>query len=176
MSRKIALKDAIVKYKVSERSIHRRVVQFNVAKYISVTGDIMYNDDELSRAFKPKTKINDSEIKISYNDVDWERANCRGIGTDLFYLEEDLLRHKGLEFSQVRGVCFVCPIREQCLQWAYATKEEFGMFGGVSAVERRYIAKEDFFNPFLSALRRDLENWGISLKELAASSKARRVA
>ena len=112
--------------------------------------------------------------EISYSDIDWERANCRGVGTDLFFLEEELLRHKGLEFSQVRSICFLCPIRQQCLEWAFATREEYGMMGGVSAVERKYIIRKDYRSPFLSALRRDLDKWGVSLRTLVDATKARR--
>jgi len=113
--------------------------------------------------------------EISYSDVDWTLANCRGVGTDLFFLEEELLRHKGLEFFQVRAVCFTCPIRQQCLKWAYANREEYGMYGGVSGVERKYLAKKDFYNPFLSALRRDLDKWGVNLRTLYEASKAKKV-
>ena len=111
---------------------------------------------------------------IAYKDVEWEKANCRGINTELFFLEEETIKHKGLEFSQVRGICFRCPIRQKCLEWAYADKENYGMNGGVSGNERRLIAEKDFDSRLLGALKKDLNKWGIGLEELYEASKAQK--
>lgn len=109
---------------------------------------------------------------IAYKDIEWEKANCRGINTDLFFLEEETMKHKGLEFSQVRGICFRCPIQKECLEWAYANKEDYGMSGGLSGTERRLVAAKDFNSKFLGALKKDLGKWGIGLEEVYEASKA----
>jgi WhiB family redox-sensing transcriptional regulator len=35
----------------------------------------------------------------------------------------------------------VCPLREQCLQFALVNNEHYGVFGGLTAVERAYIRR-----------------------------------
>jgi len=101
--------------------------------------------------------------------TDWTKANCKGINTDLFFLEEDLLRRKGLEIRYIRQVCFGCPIRRECYKYGYE-KERWGMFGGVTSWERNEIAKKDYDSRFLQALRRDLEVFGVSLEEILDDS------
>jgi len=88
--------------------------------------------------------------EISYSDVDWTLANCRGVGTDLFFLEEELLRHKGLEFSQVRAVCFTCPIRQQCLKWAYANRESTECMAGFRESKESILPRKIFTTHFLA--------------------------
>jgi WhiB family redox-sensing transcriptional regulator len=169
MSRKINVEDAASRYGVTERTIHRWVADHNITKYIHPLDlqDVMYDDDELNAIANPKPAI-------FYKDVDWERANCRGLQTDLFFLEDDLLRRKFLEFSQVRAVCFRCPIRQQCLEWAYANDERYGMMGGVSGVERRLVAQGKFNDPFLSTLKTDIKAFGGTLESIVEASKYRR--
>lgn len=42
---------------------------------------------------------------------------------------------KGLEETAV-GVCRACPVRAECLQYALAADERFGVWGGLSETER----------------------------------------
>ena len=104
-----------------------------------------------------------------HREVDWTKANCKGISTDLFYLEEELLKKKQLTISYMRRVCFSCPIRRECYQYGY-TKERWGMFGGVTSWERNEIAKKDYDSRFLQALRRDLDSFGVSLNSILKDS------
>lgn len=169
MSRKISLLDACRKYEVTDRTIHRQVREKGVQKF-TIFSKIMYNDEQLSKIFRPE--LERDEMDIAYEDVDWTLANCRGVGTDLFFLEEEHLKHKGLEFFQVRAVCFSCPIRKQCLEWAFASKEEYGMLGGVSGNERRAIFQEKYDSDILSALKYDLTKFGVDFDSLIPASKA----
>ena len=102
-------------------------------------------------------------------EINWDKANCKGISTDLFYLEEELLKKKQLTISYVRRVCFSCPIRRECYQHGYK-KERWGMFGGVTSWERNEIAKKDYDSRFLQALRRDLKEFGVPLDEILEDS------
>jgi len=111
--------------------------------------------------------------EINYNDVDWMAARCRGISTDLFFLEEEFLRARGLEFELVRSVCFSCPIQRQCLEWAFASNERYGMWGGVSGYERNAIRRKDFDNQFVSALKVQLEKYGVPFEEIIEASEAK---
>ena len=170
MSRKIYVGDAAKRYQVTERTIQRWVLENSITKYVNPLDqtDVMYDDDELSKIARPQPSIN-------YDDIDWDSANCRGIQTDLFFLEEDLVKKKHLEYEMVRRVCFACPIRQQCLEWAYATSERYGMMGGVPGIERRYIAKGEFNSPFLSALKVFVDKYRIDFTLFVQASKVRRI-
>jgi hypothetical protein len=104
---------------------------------------------------------------------DWSKANCKGINTDLFYLEEDLLKRKHMNIRQMRQICFKCPIRRECYQYGYS-RERFGMFGGVTGWERKEIAENTFDARFLQSLRRDLKEFGVELQEIIADSQIER--
>ena len=147
------MSEATAKYEVGERTIYRR--GHGVTRTI-IDGEVVFDAEELFAAF------NTSKRSFPYTEDD----RCRGIGTDLFFLEEDGLKQKGLDFTQVRSICFTCSNRQPCLDWAYETKEEFGMYGGLSANERKQILGKNYDGKFLGALKRDLEKFGVDFTEV----------
>lgn len=67
-------------------------------------------------------------------NMDWEDlARCGEIGGDLFFPE------KNQSMQAQKAVCAGCPVSAQCLEWALANDEQFGVWGGLSAAERRRI-------------------------------------
>ena len=147
------MSEATAKYEVGERTIYRR--GHGVTRTI-IDGEVVFDAKELFAAF------NTSKRSFPYTEDD----RCRGIGTDLFFLEEDGLQQKGLDFTQVRSICFTCSNRQPCSDWAYETKEEFGMYGGLSANERKQILGKNYDGKFLGALKRDLEKFGVDFTEI----------
>lgn len=59
-------------------------------------------------------------------------------------------RHPEVEFFPGRGesldgaknICRRCPVREQCLDYALATNQEHGIWGGESERERRRLRRK----------------------------------
>jgi WhiB family redox-sensing transcriptional regulator len=41
--------------------------------------------------------------------------------------------------SKAKAICARCPVRLQCLDWALATREPHGVWGGYSESERKQI-------------------------------------
>ena len=41
--------------------------------------------------------------------------------------------------SKAKAICARCPVRLQCLDWALATREPHGVWGGCSESERKQI-------------------------------------
>jgi WhiB family redox-sensing transcriptional regulator len=67
---------------------------------------------------------------------EWRQdAACRGADLDLFFpiSEEDT--------GPAKAICASCPVREACLEWAIATHQEDGVFGGLNAAERRRLRR-----------------------------------
>lgn len=46
-------------------------------------------------------------------------------------------------YDQARSVCLACPVREECLNHALDEKERWGMWGGLTPIERRRIERKD---------------------------------
>lgn len=55
-----------------------------------------------------------------------ERAACRGLNATLFHPE------RGESADQAKAVCATCPVRTECLDYAMATDQQFGLWGGLS--------------------------------------------
>ncbi len=66
----------------------------------------------------------------------WQKqANCMGVDPDLFFPE------RGASTREAKEVCRGCVVREDCLEYALANGEKFGIWGGMSERERRRIRR-----------------------------------
>ena len=63
-------------------------------------------------------------------------ANCLGVDPDLFFPE------RGASTREAKEVCRGCVVREECLEFALANGEKFGIWGGMSERERRRIRRQ----------------------------------
>lgn len=76
---------------------------------------------------------------------DWrEKALCIGKDTNLFFPESGI-RAAIKQARMMKSVCYACPVRLECLNYAVAKGEEFGIWGGFSAKERRKLKKVNGF-------------------------------
>ncbi len=67
-------------------------------------------------------------------DRSWQiRANCLGLDPELFYPE------RGSPTREAKGVCQGCVVKQECLDFAIANGERFGVWGGMSERERRGV-------------------------------------
>lgn len=65
-----------------------------------------------------------------------EQAACAGMDTEEFFP----LGRPGparAQTNQVKRVCATCPVAQQCLEFALNNAIDYGVFGGMSADERR---------------------------------------
>lgn len=70
-------------------------------------------------------------------DKSWQAyANCLGVDPDLFFPE------RGASTKEAKAVCQGCVVREECLEYALANGEKFGIWGGMSERERRRIRRQ----------------------------------
>jgi len=70
-------------------------------------------------------------------DRTWqEYANCLGVDPDLFFPE------RGASTREAKEVCRGCVVRDDCLEYALANSEKFGIWGGMSERERRRIRRQ----------------------------------
>ena len=80
-------------------------------------------------------------LVASYDSTSWrELAACRDYDPELFFP----IGKAGLgraEVQQAKAVCAECPVREQCLEFALKTGQDFGVWGGCDEDERRLLRR-----------------------------------
>lgn len=67
-----------------------------------------------------------------------QRAACRSLDPDLFFP----IGSTGTAADQIeaaKAVCRSCSVRTECLEFALATNQEAGVWGGTSEEERRAL-------------------------------------
>ena len=69
-------------------------------------------------------------------DQGWQiQANCMGVDPDLFFPE------RGASTKEAKEVCRGCVVQNDCLEYALAIGEKFGIWGGMSERERRRLRR-----------------------------------
>ncbi len=69
-------------------------------------------------------------------ELSWqERALCAQTDPEAFFPE------KGGSTREAKRVCLSCDVRSQCLEYALAHDERFGIWGGLSERERRRLKR-----------------------------------
>lgn len=67
---------------------------------------------------------------------EWTRdAVCAQTDPEAFFPE------KGDSTRPAKRICAACPVRAECLAYALDHDERFGVWGGLSAVERRRLKR-----------------------------------
>ena len=67
---------------------------------------------------------------------DWqERALCAETDPESFFPE------KGGSTREAKRICSGCEVRQECLEYALAHDERFGIWGGLSERERRKLKR-----------------------------------
>ena len=78
---------------------------------------------------------------LAWDSEGWRlRAACGHTDPDLFFpvgSTGDAVAH----IEEAKAVCRSCPVREQCLQFAFETNQEAGIWGGTDEDERRRLRR-----------------------------------
>jgi WhiB family redox-sensing transcriptional regulator len=62
------------------------------------------------------------------------QAACRGVDPDIFHPASE-------EEAAAKSICAECSVREPCLEFAIATRQPDGVWGGTTERERRNITR-----------------------------------
>lgn len=74
--------------------------------------------------------------------VGWQfEARCRGSDANLFFTPTHLedKEERTAREGQAKAICSACTVRNQCLEFALATRESHGIWGGLNELERRHL-------------------------------------
>lgn len=94
---------------------------------------------DVSTLHRTNTRITIRGVAMTSADRDHNRpvwfkiANCRGLDTNLFY------PGRGEPTSEPKAVCRHCDVQTECLTYAINTGERLGVWGGLTAKERRRL-------------------------------------
>ncbi len=81
---------------------------------------------------------------MALNDLVWEpdegwrdAAACSGSDLELFFpIGED-----EESAAPAKAICAICPVQENCLNYALTTNQPEGIWGGLTAPERRRLRR-----------------------------------
>ena len=62
-------------------------------------------------------------------------AACQGADTAVFFPVSDTFA------GEAKAICATCPVAEACLEYAIATRQGDGVWGGLTAVERHRLLR-----------------------------------
>ena len=72
---------------------------------------------------------------------DWRgRAACLRLDTDLFF-PPDENQWEDQQVEDAKAVCRTCPVQTVCLEFALATRQKQGIWGGLTEDERRSLRR-----------------------------------
>jgi WhiB family redox-sensing transcriptional regulator len=101
-----------------------------------------------------------------YKQVDWDKAECLEVDTELFYRVEEERNSAAYQYiNAVRSICGRCPIQKDCLAYAFGN-EDYGVWGGLTSLERRSMGDPEKYPIQLRRALEALKMYGITYQEV----------
>ncbi len=64
-----------------------------------------------------------------------QQSACRDLDTNIFFPAADG------QAGPAKAVCASCPVQQECLEYALATRQDDGVWGGLDETERRRLRR-----------------------------------
>ena len=88
---------------------------------------------------EPRIAATPSDLARLDLDFNWrEAAACASVDPELFFTEGDGANYR----NDAKKVCAACPVKIECLDYALAANEQYGMWGGTSAKQREQMRSQ----------------------------------
>jgi WhiB family transcriptional regulator, redox-sensing transcriptional regulator len=126
-----------------ESSDFDRVVRFD-NRLLGAVGSMPHTDIRpapAAAASRPQLSLvpdqaDEWEVDPATTEDQWqERALCAQTDPEAFFPE------KGGSTREAKRICLGCEVRDECLDYALAHDERFGIWGGLSERERRRLKR-----------------------------------
>ncbi len=73
--------------------------------------------------------------------MEWvHRARCKDEDPELFF-PIGTTGPAAVQIAAAKAICNQCPVKAECLEWAMATGQDSGVWGGMSEEERRALRR-----------------------------------
>ncbi|MDA8148939.1 MAG: WhiB family transcriptional regulator [Actinomycetota bacterium] len=105
---------------------------------MTVVTSVLCRSDRIARlSDKGRPPVDVVSLLYGGQERSWQaRANCMGVDPDLFFPE------RGASTREAKEVCRGCVVQDDCLEYAIANGEKFGIWGGLSERERRRVRRQ----------------------------------
>ena len=101
-----------------------------------LVSDETHGADSVALAAVAALRSGASSFEGRIEDQDWHgRALCAQTDPEAFFPE------KGGSTRDAKKICTGCEVRSECLSYALANDERFGIWGGLSERERRKLKR-----------------------------------
>ena len=80
------------------------------------------------------------QLKNGFDSTWRDQASCRFMPPELFFPAGST----GIAIEEIRSAkaaCAACPVKDACLQFAFETNQEAGIWGGTDEDERRRLRR-----------------------------------
>lgn len=86
----------------------------------------------------PGEQIPIYDPNVDRKSMAWaEFGDCRGLDPEIFYPNTNLSSAAAvLQVERAKAICRECVVVEQCLEYAIANRENYGVWGGQTERER----------------------------------------
>lgn len=85
-----------------------------------------------------------SMIASLESDARWQdKAACKGMDPIIFFGPEyaETVKEKRDREDKAKAVCEICPVKKDCLEYALDAKEPYGIWGGLTELERKALLR-----------------------------------
>ena len=90
--------------------------------------------------------ISAATARAACDRSDWRcQAACRDADAELFFPDDDF-RSARVQVKMAKLICRGCPVSATCLNWALASGQEAGIWGGLTEGERRRLHRRGFLS------------------------------
>jgi WhiB family transcriptional regulator, redox-sensing transcriptional regulator len=101
------------------------------------------NDEHPTNKTKT-TKALASKLASLEAEARWQdRAACKGMDPTIFFGPEhtEVVKEKRDREEAAKAVCRTCPVNQECLEHALDSKEAYGIWGGLTELERKALLR-----------------------------------
>lgn len=82
-----------------------------------------------------------SKFALLRRPGDWpDLGSCRDQPLDVFFPEAEGIGAPS--YAQAKAICYDCPVRQECLEYALDTRTEYGMWGGATPSQRLRMLRD----------------------------------
>ncbi|AKZ60764.1 Transcriptional regulator WhiB1 (modular protein) (plasmid) [Streptomyces ambofaciens ATCC 23877] len=90
---------------------------------------------------RPTTNAAPTPTLTPADTGDWrDEAECRRHDPELWFPVGDNV-HARMQAAEAKSICAGCPVRIRCLSWALETRQDQGVWGGLTEKERLALHK-----------------------------------
>lgn len=105
----------------------------------------MTTQDHPSKKVTKTTKTVASKLASLENEERWQDfAACKGMDPVIFFGPEhaETVKEKRDREDEAKAVCNSCPVKEECLEYALDAREAYGIWGGLTELERKALLRK----------------------------------